>query len=132
MRLDGMQDKVNLLEAKNTNNEVEIQLLETKNVKKEEKIDFLEAKYLIKVDDIVKLRAEINSIPEYRNIPASTNGDLNNNKIYSGYLSTRAAGPSSCNDLSLKGHILDGIYLVQNPEPKKIETIFCDIGTSPS
>ncbi len=44
--------------------------------------------------------------------------------------STRAVLPSSCRDLSLIGHILDGLYLVQNLDTKKVETIFCDFGTS--
>ncbi len=44
--------------------------------------------------------------------------------------STRAVAPSSCRDLSLVGHSLDGLYLVQNLDTKKVETVLCDFGTS--
>ncbi len=44
--------------------------------------------------------------------------------------STRAVLPSSCRDLSLIGHSLNGLYLVQNLDTKKIETVFCNFGTS--
>ncbi len=43
--------------------------------------------------------------------------------------STRAVVPSSCRELSLIGHSLDGLYLVQNRETKKVETIYCNFGT---
>ncbi len=36
--------------------------------------------------------------------------------------------PSSCRQLSTIGHYLDGIYLVANPDTKKIETVYCDFG----
>ena len=42
--------------------------------------------------------------------------------------STRAVIPSSCRELDLIGHSLDGLYLVQNQDTKKIETLFCDFG----
>ena len=44
--------------------------------------------------------------------------------------STRAAAPSSCRGLSMIGYILDGLYLVQNPDAKKVETVFCTFGNS--
>ena len=33
--------------------------------------------------------------------------------------------PSSCQELSILDHNLDGIYLVKNKETKKIQTVFC-------
>jgi len=33
-------------------------------------------------------------------------------------------------ELSLIGHSLDGLYLLKNPNTKKIETVFCDFGES--
>ena len=44
--------------------------------------------------------------------------------------SPRAIAPSSCRELSLLGHSLDGLYLVQNVDTNKIETVLCDFGTS--
>ena len=38
--------------------------------------------------------------------------------------------PSSCRQLSTIGHNLDGIYLVANPDTNKIETVYCDFGSS--
>ena len=45
---------------------------------------------------------------------------------------TRAVAPSSCRELSLIGHILDGLYLVQNPDTKQVETVFCTFGITSS
>jgi len=50
-------------------------------------------------------------------------------EISSGDSSTRAVVPSSCRELSLIGHSLDGLYLVQNQDTNKIETVYCDFGT---
>jgi len=44
--------------------------------------------------------------------------------------SSTRAGPSSSRDLSLIGHVLDGLYLVQIPDTKKIKTVLCTFGTS--
>jgi len=38
--------------------------------------------------------------------------------------------PSSCRQLSTIGHYLDGIYLVANVDSNKIETVYCDFGSS--
>ena len=38
--------------------------------------------------------------------------------------------PSSCRQLSTIGHYLDGIYLVANPDTNKIETVYCEFGSS--
>ena len=53
-----------------------------------------------------------------------------NNNLSSGDSSTKAVAPSSCRELSLIGHSLDGLYLLQNSNTKKIETVFCDFGES--
>ncbi len=34
--------------------------------------------------------------------------------------------PTSCQDLQMVGHSINGFYSVSNPEAKKIEIIFCD------
>jgi len=40
--------------------------------------------------------------------------------------------PSSCRQLFTIGHYLDGIYLVANPDTNKIETVYCEFGSSTS
>ena len=35
--------------------------------------------------------------------------------------------PSSCRDLALIGHTLNGLYLVQNLVTNKIETVYCNL-----
>ncbi len=70
---------------------------------------------------VTDLRSSINSINNmylYRGVAPSDDSP------------TRAVAPSSCRELSMIGHILDGLYLVQNPDTKKVETVFCTFGTS--
>lgn len=50
--------------------------------------------------------------------------------IADGLLNRASAGPSSCRELSLIGHYLDGLYLVWNQATRKIETVYCGFGTS--
>ena len=62
--------------------------------------------------------------------PQST--DLNemiSSHAVSGDSSTRAVRTTSCKDLALIGHNIDGLYHVQNVDTNKIETVFCDFGT---
>ena len=66
------------------------------------------------------------SITEYNQM--SSIGKIG--KSSPGDFSARAALPSSCTDLSLIGHSLNGLYLVQNTATSKIETIYCNFGTS--
>lgn len=48
----------------------------------------------------------------------------------SGDSSSKAVVPSSCRELALIVHELDGLYLVQHQDTNKIETVYCDFGTS--
>lgn len=124
VRLDGLQIKVDLLEAKNAENE---------------------AKILQQGEEIIKLKAKTNGKQESQHRPPIPLKDerVPRSIIYNKMCSTyskdentlddslaRSATPSSCRDLSLMGHILSGLYLVQNPDTYKIETVFCSFGTS--
>jgi len=71
----------------------------------------------VKLDDSIDNNTKMNLINEQR----SSNSDGS---------STRAITPSSCRDLSLLGHSLDGLYLVQNVDTNKVETVLCNFGTS--
>ena len=52
----------------------------------------------------------------------------NENKLINSDSKSPRVPPSSCRQLSTIGHYLDGIYLVANPDTKKIETVYCDFG----
>jgi len=52
----------------------------------------------------------------------------NENKLINSDSTLPRVPPSSCRQLSTIGHYLDGIYLVANPDTKKIETVYCDFG----
>ena len=113
--LKSLRVKVDLLEARNIEN---VELLTTKISKKEEEIAKLKATI-----DAKQGAAPFDDKRDRR--------DQNNDKqILSGHSSTRALAPSSCRELSLIGHTLDGLYLVQNVDTKKIETVLCNFGTS--
>ena len=95
------------------------ELFETKNVQQDEEITQLKNK-------INKLAADKSIQPE----SSIYNGEktiINHNEA--DYLSSRQP-PSSCRQLSTIGHYLDGIYLVANPHTKKIESVYCDFGSS--
>jgi len=95
------------------------ELFETKNVQQDEEITQLKNK-------INKLAADKSIQPE----SSIYNGEktiINQNEA--DYLSSRQP-PSSCRQLSTIGHYLDGIYLVANPHTKKIESVYCDFGSS--
>lgn len=55
--------------------------------------------------------------------------DVKNEDFSKSNSSTRQP-PSSCRQLSTIGHYLDGIYLVANPDTNKIETVYCEFGSS--
>ena len=49
---------------------------------------------------------------------------------HSDELSTKANEPSSCEELATNGHSSDGLYLVKNPDSKKIEAVACSFGAN--
>lgn len=111
-QLNSLQVKLDLLETKNSENEAKLNPISSNNAKQEEKI--------------IELKAE-NSKLEIDQ-PILSERDLNNNS--SGNSSTKALLPSSCGDLSLNGHSFGGLYLVQNSNTSKIQTVFCDFANN--
>jgi len=113
------------LERKDTQNEVKLR-------RQGEEINQLKTKIDTKLESIQSagpvFRDEL--FTELRSSKGNQMGSLNRKEVFSDDSSTRAVVPSSCRDLSLIGHILDGLYLVQNVDTKKVETVFCDFGTS--
>jgi len=47
-----------------------------------------------------------------------------------GDVSTSATEPSSCKELATNGYSINGLYLVKNPDTRKIEAVSCSFGTS--
>lgn len=110
--------KVDLLEEKNTKNEAKI-------AEQEEEIVKLKAKLHVEP----KSSPSLNEKPVRKSL-INDNMDTFYREQNTGDSSPRAALPTSCRDLSLIGHSLDGLYLVKNMETNKIETVYCDFGTS--
>jgi len=69
-------------------------------------------------------------VAEIRSSKDNTMGSPYRQEDPSNDSSTRAVVPSSCRDLALIGHNLDGLYLVQNVDTKRVETVYCDFGTT--
>ena len=95
----------------------EMEELKTKHIDQSKRIDQLEQKLsmLQKTSSSPQL---IRANTKYN----KTNGISNN---MDGLLSTSSTPPSSCNELSMLGYIMDGLFLVKNKETKKIQTVFC-------
>jgi len=96
-------------------------------------VDFLERKDIENEAKISDQGEEIIQLKAKMDLRSSNYHQMNS--VYSKEGSSddflaKAVLPSSCRDLSLIGHNLDGLYLVQNIDTKKVETIFCDFGTS--
>lgn len=147
--MDSLQLKFDQLAAQNSENVAKINLLEAKNVKQEEEIIKLKTKINAKLEsdmvffdnkhvlhstefDSEHLRGPLNEEPILNTIENKLKTNLINRKEnFSGDSSIiRATVPSSCRELSLIGHSLDGFYLVKNVDTNKIQTVYCEFGTS--
>lgn len=136
-QFDSFKVKFSLLESKNAENEAKIGILESKNADNEAKIRSQAGEInQLKVKFGAKQDFDLNSLGSYndeRNFPSDDTKNINLINIKentSGESSTRAIIPASCRELALIGHSLDGLYLVKNPDTRKIETVLCDFGTS--
>ncbi len=80
--------------------------------------------------DILQLKKRFDENTKSIVMPKSyaRNGDIVNDEVYDEY--SPRLPPSSCRQLSTIGHYLDGIYLVANPDTSKIETVYCEFGSS--
>ena len=112
------------LERKDTENEAKIQ-------EQGKEILQLKAKMDTKLESIQSAGPSRHKVvTELHSSKDNTVGSIYKKEGSSNDSSTRAVVPSSCRDLSLIGHILDGLYLIKNVDTKKVETVFCDFGTS--
>ncbi len=92
------------------------------------KVDHLEAKNAEQSEEIIKLKAKMDTkiicdLSHLTNVKeSSTAGDCTTVR--------KPIVPASCRELAIMGHSNNGLYLVQNRDTKRIETIFCDFITS--
>jgi len=90
-------------------------------------MDHLESKIAEQSEEIIKLKATIDTqlecnLSHLMNVKeSSTAGDCTTVR--------KPIVPASCRELAIMGHSNHGLYLVQNRDTKKIETIFCDFRT---
>jgi len=106
-----------------TDFEAKINALTAQNIQQDEEINLLKSKINKDAADTIHSAK-----------PFLNEEDRRKNGNEADYLikddSSPRLPPSSCRQLSTIGHYLDGIYLVANPDTKKIETVFCDFGSS--
>ncbi len=110
-----LQTKINDLVAENQKHKEQINILMSRSTHQEQEIHLLKTKHYI--NDITKSKLNENI---YRQMGLTDDADSPSPRL----------PPSSCRQLSTIGHYLDGIYLVANPDTNKIETIYCDFGSS--
>ncbi len=121
-RLDGLQAKTEQLSLQleeEKTHRINLQALNkeliSNNQKQEEKINLL-------MTQVAQQQEEIRCLKD-----TSHDGiEPKQNKV----IDSPRAPPSSCRQLSTIGHSLDGIYLIANPDSSKIETVYCDFGTT--
>jgi len=112
-----------------------LNLLEEKNAANEKKI--AEQEKVIKMKADIKAKVEPNHFSEtfkderVLHLTGTNKRSLLTRKETSNGDSRQSAVfPSSCDDLLVIGHNLDGLYLVKNADTNKIETVFCDFQIS--
>ncbi len=118
---------MDLLEAKNAENEAKIREQDKEIDELKTKIDTIQ----LEPHHISKPLANGEIFPaQPAPIENKMTVQINSSPISFDDSSTKAIAPTSCRELSLIGHSLDGLYLLKNPNTKKIETVFCDFGES--
>jgi len=122
-------------QTKNSEFETEINRLVAENVQQNERHDRMQTQIQQLIDQSTKQEEEIRFLKK-RNVD---NIEIESNKLKNSKSSNKNDAksessprlpPSSCRQLSTIGHYLDGIYLVANPETNKIETVYCEFGSS--
>jgi len=155
-RVNGLQTKVDQLDIQfkeekllrqnfqshNEELEKKIHQLAVENDSKNEefkaKIDFLIDQNIQQEEEIRQFKNEIRKDALNTLQPNSSHGEeetrpMNKDEAGDDLLSNGSSPrlpPSSCRQLSSIGHYLDGIYLVANPDTNKIETVYCEFGSS--
>jgi len=111
------------LQALNSELAIQIDQLVTENMEQNQRFKKLESEFEAKIDLLRGQQDE--EIQLLKNKPS-----IKRNSIPVESDSSPRLPPPSCRQLSTIGHYLDGIYLVANPDTKKIEAIYCEFGSS--
>lgn len=100
--------------------------LSTESQKQGAKIDFLMAQNIEQEKEINLLKkTRLNDLDNVLTLLKSQQSkNMNNDQ------SSPRLPPSSCQQLSTVGHYLSGIFLVANPNLKKIQTVYCEFGST--
>jgi len=115
--------------------EVKFDQLTSQNSKQMEQFDQIQSDFKAKIDMLMaksaKQEEEISHLKKlnYNSIKSSQAKNTNVADSSKAHPSPRLP-PSSCRQLSTIGHYLDGLYLVANPDTSKIETVYCEFGSS--
>jgi len=116
------------LQALNSELMMQIDQLVTENVEQNKRFDRLESEFAAKIDSLMAQRSQKEEDIWYLRNKPQTFQTKNKPAIESA--SSPRLPPSSCRQLSTIGHYLEGIYLVANPDTNKIETVYCEFGSS--
>jgi len=92
--------------------------LKTQNKEQSRRIDQLEQK----LATLENTPPASSALTRGNNKGKMKSGVSNNND---GQVSKGSTPPSSCQELAVLNHYLDGLYLVKNKQTKKIQTDFC-------
>jgi len=127
-------------QAKNSKLESRISQLFTENAGLKSQFHLLQAEFRAEIDQLkaqsAKKEEELHlfkKLNDYNTAFESNvkkNVDIASNKNDAKSDSSPRLPPSSCRQLSTIGHYLDGIYLVANSDTNKIETVYCEFGSS--
>jgi len=126
--------------AKNSELETQITQLVAENAGLKSQFHLLQTELRAEIDQLkaqsakgeeeIHLFKKINDYNTAFESNAKKNFDIASDKNDAKSDSPPRIPPSSCRQLSTIGHYLDGIYLVANPDTNKIETVYCEFGSS--
>jgi len=125
-RVDNLQAKLDQLIIQLEEEKLHRSNLQIQNSKLETRIDQQDEEIRFLKNNIMNNDDQLNEPKSLKNDASSD--DLRNAGVKSD-ISPRLP-PSSCRQLSTIGHYLDGIYLVANPDTNKMETVYCEFGSS--
>ncbi len=117
------------IDALKTQNEERFDVLEGKNKEFDSKIKLMESKNNQQDKDIKYLNTTMISSQELVQSTGRSYCERHFTKEEC-ESRTKTTVPSSCRDLAIRGHSLNGIYLLNNPETNKTQTALCLFGTS--
>ena len=124
-RVDSLQAKLDQLIIQLEEEKIHRTNLQALNLRLESRVNIQEEEIRL----LKNQKINENEVIKPKLIENYVHPDVKNEDFSKSGSSTRQP-PSSCRQLSTIGHYLDGIYLVANPDTSKIETVYCEFGSS--